>query len=111
MAIDTAATSGTDPSHPAFWVPGQDPTRTNIQASWTFAPCRGRGQPCAHTSDCCTGLACAPDAARGASVCQPVGCAALAEPCSTDADCCAAAPAARCRPNRDGVDACLVTAP
>ncbi len=111
MAVDTAASAGADPSHPAFWVPGQDPTTTNVQAAWTPPACRGRGFTCSLALDCCPGTTCAA-AEAGVRRCQPVaGCAMPSEACTADVDCCPQAPLARCRANLDGASACQVTVP
>lgn len=111
MAVDTSATAGSDPSHPAFWVPGQDPTTTNVQAAWTPPACRGRGFTCSLALDCCPGTTCA-EAEAGVRRCQPIaGCAMPSEACAADVDCCPQAPLVRCRANLDGARACQVTAP
>jgi len=111
MAVDASPSPGADPSHPAFWVPGQDPETTNIQAAWTPPACRGRGFTCSGALECCPGTTCA-EAEAGVRRCLPIaGCAMPAEPCSADLDCCPQAPLARCRENLDGVRACQVTAP
>lgn len=111
MALDTSAPAGADPSHPAFWVPGQDPSTTNIQAAWTPPACRGRGFTCSLALECCPGTTCA-EAEGAVARCLPIaGCAMPAEACSEDTDCCPQAPLARCRENLDGARACQVTAP
>jgi hypothetical protein len=111
MAVDTSAPPGADPSHPAFWVPGQDPTTTNVQAAWTPRACRGRGFTCSAAAECCPGTTCAVGGG-GVRRCEPIGgCAMPSEACDADGDCCPQAPIARCRPNLDGVKACQVSVP
>ena len=34
-----------DPSHPAFWLPGQDPVSTQMMPGWAAAPTAGAGEP------------------------------------------------------------------
>ncbi|MHB1843897.1 MAG: TolB family protein, partial [Deltaproteobacteria bacterium] len=56
-AIDDPAggipTVASDPSHPGFWLPGQDPTTMNDKAEWATLPCVGQGQGCQGDIDCC----------------------------------------------------------
>ena len=55
-AIDDNGTPTTDPSHPSFWLPGQDPTTMNDKAEWAALPCVGLGASCQGNSDCCDGV-------------------------------------------------------
>jgi hypothetical protein len=91
-AIDANPTPGTDASHPAFWLPGQDVNDQNMRGYWALDPCKGLGQGCEAGFECCDG-ACRADAS-GAKVCTkpPAGvCGAVGDKCTTDADCCNAA--------------------
>ena len=36
MAIDENPTPGIDPSHPAFWMPGQDVLTLNMRGFWAL---------------------------------------------------------------------------
>jgi hypothetical protein len=45
-AIDIGAPAGTDPSHPAFYLPGQEVGSGNIRAFPVLAPCAGNGSGC-----------------------------------------------------------------
>jgi len=81
---------GTDPSHPAFYLPGQELVSGNARGFWALDPCRTDGTSCMGGDQCCNGY-CQPNGAGGAQVCGPMGtktCAAFEEKCSTAADCC-----------------------
>ena len=54
-AIDINAAPGTDPSHPAFYLPGQELGSGNIRAFAVLAPCVGDGSSCESGLDCCGG--------------------------------------------------------
>ena len=58
-AIDQSPKPGTDPSHAAFWLPGQDTTTLNLRGFWSLPPCKNDGSSCATGTDCCGGY-CAP---------------------------------------------------
>ena len=87
-AIDQSPTAGQDPSHPAFWLPAQDPTTMNDKAQWAALPCVGQGQGCQGDIDCCAGLLCR--YVDGGSSCLPASeaCGFSGSACSTSADCC-----------------------
>ena len=87
-AIDASPQPGQDPSHPAFWLPGQDPADHNMRGSWALSPCKGLGAPCEAGYECCEGF-CIWDEDAGENVCGvPQGCAQLDDACDTAADCC-----------------------
>ena len=101
-AVD--ATIGTaDPSHPAFWLPGQDPTSANMFGYWALAPCKptsGGGadagpQTCAAGYECCSGF-CRDMGSGPVCVNNPGGCHQLGETCSSSSDCCNAGPSVAC---------------
>jgi hypothetical protein len=54
-AIDQNAQPGIDPSHPAFWVPGQDVNTLNMRGFWALDPCKQVGDGCGTGSECCNG--------------------------------------------------------
>jgi hypothetical protein len=54
-AIDIDPAPGTDPSHPAFYLPGQELGSGNIRAFAVLAPCVGDGSSCESGLDCCGG--------------------------------------------------------
>ena len=87
-AIDLNAPPGTDPSHPAFYLPGQELLAGNMRGYWVVDPCKGDDSSCETGDECCGGY-CRPNAG-GALVCTdkvPV-CAQEFEKCTKDADCC-----------------------
>jgi hypothetical protein len=87
-AIDQTLDGGQDPSHPAFWLPAQDPTTMNDKAQWAALPCVGSGQACQGDIDCCDGLLCR--YVDGGSSCLPASeaCGLSGSPCTADSDCC-----------------------
>lgn len=83
-AIDIDAAPGSDPSHPAFYLPNQELESGNIRAFAALEPCRENGTMCQSGIDCCCGF-CIEDQCA----CQPEDrCANLDEKCETAADCC-----------------------
>ncbi len=93
-AIDINATAGTDSSHPAFFLDGQELTADNLRGFWVLNPCQANGRACTSGDECCGGfcrggedggLVClsAPTAEDGGSTCSQDF-----EKCSTAADCC-----------------------
>lgn len=90
-AIDMPPTPGTDPSHPAFYLPAQELVAGNSRAFWVPDPCREKGESCESGDECCGGYCRAN--AQGAFVCAdelpPDTCAQEYESCETDTDCCA----------------------
>ncbi len=86
-AIHLDAAPGEDPSSVPYWLPGQDPTTSNISVAWARRPCRADGAACASGSECCGG-ACSADA-DGAGVCIPASaCRENGQTCGASADCC-----------------------
>jgi hypothetical protein len=83
-AIDIEAAPGSDPSHPAFLLPGQEVESGNVRAFASLDACRADGDACASGIDCCCGF-CTNDKCECA---QTVACAKLDERCSGAADCC-----------------------
>ncbi len=89
-AIDI--TTGTaDPSHPAFYLPGQELGAGNSRGFWVVDPCKPNGTSCETGDECCNGF-CRKPADGGALVCsdKPPGttCVQEFEKCTVDADCC-----------------------
>jgi len=91
-AIDLHPEPGKDPSHPAFWVRGQDPQDLNMRAYWALDPCIQKGDTCKQDSDCCDGTPCLDGKCGGPSTCVEVG-----QYCEVSADCCD--PEAKCVDN------------
>lgn len=98
-AIDVAGAANVtkDPSHPPFWLPGQDPTTRNMRGFWALDPCKGDGASCTTGTDCCNGFCDATNDA-GSAVCGSTssGCSQLGDRCDTVSDCCDAANGAIC---------------
>jgi hypothetical protein len=123
-AISTNPTAGTDPSFPAFYLPGQELLAGNSRAYFTLAACEIAGAPtaanlCTSNLDCCGG-----SATPATAVCQldppPLAnpptshcvatttssCIANGASCTSDAQCCSFASGARC-----GSGTCTQTPP
>jgi hypothetical protein len=92
-AIDVNAPSGVDPSHPAFYLPGQELASGNLRAFWALEPCRQTGTTCESGSECCTGFCrqVSGDAGSAAFACvaPPLTCSQEDERCTVASDCCA----------------------
>ncbi|MCC6216823.1 MAG: PD40 domain-containing protein [Polyangiaceae bacterium] len=88
-AIDADPQPGTDPSHPAFWLPGQALESINMDGYWALEPCKQQGASCSDGYECCTGFC--RDQGGGAFACvdPPTNdCSRVGETCATTADCC-----------------------
>ncbi|AKU99289.1 hypothetical protein AKJ09_05953 [Labilithrix luteola] len=91
-AIDAnAGTVVGDPSHPGFYLPGQELEAGNARGFWAVDPCKQNGSSCESGDECCNGFC--RDSGNGSGlVCQdkPPGatCVQEFEKCSVDADCC-----------------------
>ncbi|MBX3219593.1 MAG: PD40 domain-containing protein [Labilithrix sp.] len=94
-AIDLNAAPGTDPSHPAFYLPAQELLAGNSRGYWVVDPCKSDNDDCETGDECCGGF-CRPNAS-GKLVCSNVVpvCAQEFEKCTTSADCCNA-PSLQC---------------
>jgi hypothetical protein len=88
-AIDLNAPAGTDPSHPAFYLPAQELLAGNSRGFWVLDPCKQNGASCQSGDQCCNGY-CEPNGDAGALVCSttPPTCSAVSDKCVTAADCC-----------------------
>jgi hypothetical protein len=87
-AIDLNAKAGTDPSHPAFYLPAQELLAGNARGFWVVDPCQADGASCVTGDECCGGYC--RDGADGGLMCtatQP-SCSQEYEKCVTSADCC-----------------------
>ncbi|HVY47760.1 MAG TPA: hypothetical protein VHB21_17850, partial [Minicystis sp.] len=82
---------GSDPSHPAFYLPAQELLAGNARGFWVLDPCKQNGDSCETGDQCCNGF-CEPNGSGGALVCSntpPDGsCSKTQEKCKTAADCC-----------------------
>jgi hypothetical protein len=94
LDISSDGTYTRDPSHPAFYVSGQEFGTGNHRAFAALDPCRKDGDKCSSGVDCCGGY-CYVDGP--AELVDPVGmcspkmtvCAKREERCVSSADCCA----------------------
>jgi hypothetical protein len=92
-AVDLNAAPGTDPSHPAFYLPGQELYAGNSRGYWTVPPCRPDGSACDVGDQCCGGFCEAPGDGGAGLVCtaQQPTCSAQYDKCTQTSDCCGAA--------------------
>jgi len=86
-AIDLNAPAGTDPSHPAFYLPAQELYACNSRGYWVVDPCEPNGTSCLTGDQCCSG-ACVASEAGLACGALAQGCSALSNKCSSSTDCC-----------------------
>jgi len=88
-AIDLSAKPGTDPSHPAFYLPGQELLAGNARGYWVMDPCKPDGSACSSGDECCGGY-CQQDPQTGALTCgkKQNQCSKEFDKCTTSADCC-----------------------
>jgi hypothetical protein len=94
-AIDISAdgTYSRDPSHPAFYVSGQEPGAGNHRAFAALDPCRQDGDACTSGVDCCGGFCFIEDPqelVESVGKCSPtmMTCAKRDERCTSSSDCC-----------------------
>jgi len=87
-AINADPQAGSDPSHPAFWLPGQELTNQNMRGAWSLDPCKPDGSDCSAGYECCNGF-CSYDQEQMKYVCEPpTGCSPDGSICTMDSDCC-----------------------
>jgi hypothetical protein len=88
-AIDLNATPGTDPSHPAFYLPAQELMAGNSRGYWVVDPCHTDGSTCETGDECCGGY-CRSGGDAGGLVCTSTkpSCANEFEACTVTSDCC-----------------------
>ncbi|MBM4361169.1 MAG: hypothetical protein FJ104_00695 [Deltaproteobacteria bacterium] len=90
-AISIGQAPGTDPSHPAFFLPGQEIESGNVRAFAALEPCKEDGASCSAGSECCSGYCTNIDATTGRGICGQVpvdSCSKAGDICETNADCC-----------------------
>lgn len=85
-AIDANIQPGVDPSHPAFWLPGQELNNSNMRGEWALSPCKQQGEGCNAGFDCCDGFCYGEPATCND---KPDTCSHIGDSCDSDADCCA----------------------
>jgi hypothetical protein len=106
-AVDLNAAPGTDPSHPAFYLPAQELHAGNARGYWSVEACMASGQSCITGTQCCGGY-CQPGGDAGGLICtsQMPTCAGMYERCTMTSDCCGAAQGITCIDN-----VCSVSSP
>jgi hypothetical protein len=93
-AIDVDHMGEPDPSHPAFYLPGQELEGGNMRAFAAMAPCQPDGGACESGSDCCGGFCRQTSAGADGQpmlVCVPPPmntCSQTDEACVTSDNCC-----------------------
>jgi hypothetical protein len=96
-AINLNATPGTDPSHPAFYLPAQELRAGNSRGYWSLQACQGDGQGCVTGTQCCGGYCSAEGYDAGLTCTSRVPpCSSEYEKCATTADCCGAGSGVSC---------------
>lgn len=95
-AIDLNAAPGTDPSHPAFYLPAQELLAGNSRGYWSLDPCRADSEGCGSGDQCCGGYCRGSTAIDKTCSSTAGGCAQEFERCTNHADCCGAAMGAVC---------------
>ena len=99
-AIDLNIVPGQDPSHPPFYLDGQEALAGNMRGFWALDPCTQTGTSCGSGDQCCSGFCrqtTAPDGGPALScVPQPAGCSQEYEKCTAASDCCGVAQGYQC---------------
>jgi hypothetical protein len=93
-AIDLEHGGAVDPSHPAFYLPGQELESGNMRAFAALEPCKKKGKSCESAAECCDGFC--RETSRdesGAPVLQCAtppdnACSNIDEACKKASDCC-----------------------
>jgi hypothetical protein len=92
-----------DPSHPAFYLPGQELASGNIRAFATLTPCKTDGTTCTSGLDCCGGFC-----TDGMCKMAPPPCSKIEDKCTTSAECCATTPPLVCIGGRCAVPPIII---
>jgi hypothetical protein len=88
-AIDLSAQPGTDPSHPAFYLPAQEIIAGNARGFWAVNPCLKDGQGCNTGDECCHGYCEPGDGGLQCTSNVPM-CSQTYDKCMQTSDCCGA---------------------
>lgn len=72
-----------DASEVPYWLPGQDPTTSNISVSWARRACRVDGESCSDAAECCGGECSSGRCAPPVAECRDRG-----ETCTESDQCC-----------------------
>jgi hypothetical protein len=97
-AISLPAKSGTDPSHPAFYLPAQELYAGNSRGYWALEACKEEKASCTAGDECCGGY-CQRDVEFDVGICTdvpPTTCSKEYDKCNVSADCCATSPVLSC---------------
>jgi hypothetical protein len=99
-ALDLNLVPGKDPSHPAFYLDGQEALAGNMRGFWALDPCAKNGGTCGSGDECCSGFCRQSGTDDGGAVltcvAQPTGCSQEFEKCATAGDCCGVAQGYQC---------------
>jgi hypothetical protein len=93
-AIDIDHQAVADPSHPAFYLPGQELESGNMRAFGALEPCKKRGKGCESAAECCDGFCretSRDEAGAPVLTCSPPpenACSNVDEACKKASDCC-----------------------
>jgi len=93
-AIDIEHGAALDPSHPAFYLPGQELEAGNMRAFAALEPCKKKGNGCESAAECCDGFCreTSRDAAGApvlsCSLPPENACSNIDEACAKPSDCC-----------------------
>jgi hypothetical protein len=91
-AIDLNAKPGTDPSHPAFYLPAQELLAGNMRGFWVISPCKSDTMGCSSGDQCCNGYCRAAEGSDAGLVCTTIPpltqCSQVGEKCVASSDCC-----------------------
>jgi hypothetical protein len=87
-ALDIDGTPGTDSTHPAFYLDGQESVADNLRGYWVLSPCQNTGTTCSSGDECCTGFCRPGSGGTDTCVSPPSGCSNEYEKCTTSGDCC-----------------------
>ncbi len=91
-AIDINPKPGADPSHPAFYLPGQEFQAGNMRGFWALDPCKQNGNTCMTSDECCGGYCRQVQLGDGGvgrqCIPPPGGCSGEFEVCKVQSDCC-----------------------
>jgi hypothetical protein len=94
-AVDLNGPAGSDPSHPAFYLPAQELHAGNSRGFWSFQSCLQDGQNCSEGTECCGGYCRNGDGGLSCTS-TPQTCSESYEKCTQDSDCCGATPGTVC---------------
>lgn len=93
-AIDIDHQGSADPSHPAFYLPGQELESGNMRAFAALEPCKQKGKGCESAAECCDGFCRETkrdEAGAPVLTCTPPpdnACSNIDEACKKSSDCC-----------------------